>query len=237
MKIIICDDFVKDAEQAKNIISRQLNKRSYTIKIKSSQDIYVAVEEDLLKCDIMVMEIKFAEESIDGIKLGALINKKLPACQIIYYTNILEYATAVYENRHCYFLLKQDMEQVLPKAIEKAVDTYKKVAESEIIEITSKGYKCFISQKEIMYIERDDRLIQIHDVKKAYPCYMSLKQVEKKLSDDFVRCHGGYIVNLAHIVGVENLEICLRGGSKIPIGTRFYDEFKSRYLEYHVREI
>ena len=237
MKIIICDDFIKDAEQAKNIISRQLNKSSYTIKIKSSQDIYVAVEEDLLNCDIIVMEIKFAEENLDGIILGSLINKKLPACQIIYYTDILEYATAVYENRHCYFLLKQDMEQVLPKAIEKAVDTYKKVAESEIIEITSKGYKCFISQKEIMYIERDDRLIQIHDVKKAYPCYMSLKQVEKKLSDDFVRCHGGYIVNLAHIVGVENLEICLSGGSRLPIGTRFYDKFKSRYLEYHVREI
>ena len=63
------------------------------------------------------------------------------------------------------------------------------------------------------------------------------KQVEKKLSDDFVRCHGGYIVNLAYIVGIENLEICLRGGSRLPIGTRFYDEFKSRYLEYHVGEI
>lgn len=233
MKIIICDDNEKDAEQAKDIIGRCLDRNSYAIKIKSPQDIYVAAEEDLLKCDIMVMNVKFEEENLDGIILGSLINKKLPACQIIYYTNILEYAPVVYETRHCYFLLKQNMERILPKAINKALETYTKVIDDEIIEVLSNGHKCFISQSKIMYIERVNRLINIYDEKKVYPCYMSLKQVEKKLNACFVRCHGGYIVNLGQVIGVENLEISLKGGIKIPIGKSFDNQFKIRYLDYY----
>lgn len=233
MRIIICDDNVRDAEQAKAIISRQLDRNTHEIRIKSPQDVYVAAEEDLLKCDIVVLGVKFKEENLDGIVLGALINKKLPACQIIYYTRVLEYAPVVYETRHCYFLLKQNMEQILPKAINKALETYTKVIDDEIIEVLSNGYKCFILQSKIMYIERVNRRINIYDEKKTYSCYMSLKQVEKKLNSDFVRCHGGYIVNLGQVMGVENLEISLKNGIKIPIGKSFDNQFKIRYLEYY----
>ena len=100
MKIVVCDSSVSDANQAMEIVKGIVKNSGYEIKVISPQDVYVAVEEELLNCDIIILAIKFADEQFDGIELGKLINEKLPVCQIIYLTNIIEFAPMVYETRH-----------------------------------------------------------------------------------------------------------------------------------------
>ncbi len=232
MTLIICDDDIKDAEKAKECIEKQAMVKGFDVKIKTPQDVNIAVEEELFKCDILVMDIQYEGESFDGIELTKRINEKLPACQIIYLSNIIDFAPMVYDTNHCYFVMKENMDIMLPRAIAKAVESYNTMS-NDIIEFLSNGHKVYTSQSEIVYIERDDRVLNIHTLKKTYQCYTSLKKIESKLGSSFARCHGGFIVNLAYVSGIDGNQLYLKDGTKLPIGMRFYEEFKLRYLKYY----
>lgn len=232
MRVVICDDDIRDAEEARHIIENMTMANGFEIKIKTPQELRLLVEEELFECDVLVIDIMYEDEKYDGIELTRLINEKLPACQVIYLTNILDFAPMVYDTNHCYFVLKDNREIMLPRAMEKAIDA-SKTACNEVIEFLSNGHKVFMSQNEIVYIERDDRVLEIHTLKKTYPCYMSLKKIEDKLSTAFARCHGGFIVNISFVSGIEGNELYLKDGNKLPIGMRFYDDFKLKYLKYY----
>ncbi|MBR3833420.1 MAG: DNA-binding response regulator [Lachnospiraceae bacterium] len=232
MKLVICDDEIKDAQKANEIISKMPCAKEFEIKMRTPQDVMIAVEEDLFKCDILVMDIQYDEEQYDGIELTQLVNEKLPACQIIYLTNILDFAPFVYDTNHCYFVMKENIEIMLPRAMDKAIEGYKTIG-NDIIEFLSNGHKVFTSQSEIIYIERNDRVLNINTLKKTYPCYTSLRKIESKLGSSFARCHGGFIVNLAFVSGIDGTELYLKDGSKIPIGMRFFENFKMQYLKYY----
>ncbi len=233
MKIVVCDSSMNDAKQAMDIVKNTVKNNDYEVKVKSPQDVYVAVEEELLNCDIIILAIKFEDEQFDGIDLGRLINEKLPVCQIIYLTGIIEFAPLVYETRHCYFVMKNNMQKMLPRAIIKAIDSYNESVGYEILEFLSNGHKVFLAQKDIKYIERNDRLLIIHATKKSYPCYTSLKKLDIKLLPQFARCHGGFIVNLAFCNGMEKFEVSMSDGQVLPIGKSFYEEFKNKYLKFY----
>lgn len=232
MKLIICDDDIKDAKKANDILSTLPMLKDFDIKIKSPQDVNMAVEEDLFKCDILIMDIQYEGESFDGIELTRKINEKLPACQIIYLSNILDFAPSVYDTNHCYFVMKENMDIMLPRAITKAVESHNTIS-NDIIEFLSNGHKVYTSQSEIKYIERDDRLLNIYTLKKTYQCYTSLKKIESKLGSSFARCHGGFIVNLAYVSGIDGNQLYLKDGTIIPIGMRFFENFKLKYLKYY----
>ena len=232
MTLIICDDDVKDAERTKELVEQLPIVKDFDIKIKAPQDVSIAVEEELFKCDILVMDIQYEGEDYDGIDLTKRINDVLPACQIIFLSNILDFAPMVYETNHCYFVMKENMDIMLPRAIEKAVKSFNSSG-NDIIEFLSNGHKVYTSQSEIVYIERDDRVLNINTLKKTYQCYTSLKKIEENLGDCFVRCHGGFIVNLAYVSGIDGNQLYLKDGTQIPIGMRFFEDFKLKYLMYY----
>lgn len=232
MKLTICDDEIVDAEKASSIIKKTETYKDFEIEIRTPQDVMIAVEEDLFKCDILVMDIQFEGENYDGIQLTQMINEKFPTCRIVFLTNILDFAPFVYETNHCYFVTKENIDIMLPRAITKAVEDYNNV-QNEMIELITKSHKVFLPESEIVYIERQDRVLFVHTNNDRYPCYLSLKKMEGKLGNTFVRCHGGFIVNLSYVSGIVGTEVILKDGNKIPIGMRFFDSFKMKYLKYY----
>ncbi len=232
MRLVICDDDIKDANKAKDVVSNMNSTKGYEIKIKTPQEVKLALEEDLFKCDILIVDIQYEGEDYDGIVLTQLVNEKLPLCQVIYLTNILEFAPNIYDTNHCYFVLKENMDIMLNRAVEKAIEALKS-SNNDIIEFLSNGHKVYTSQGEIIYIERDDRVLNINTTKKTYQCYTSLKKLGNSLGSSFARCHGGFIVNLDYVSGIDGNEIYLKDGSKIPIGMRFFEDFKQKYLKYY----
>lgn len=231
MRIIICDDILEDAEKANKILKDKY--RHHSIEMMTPQDMLVAVEEDLLKCDIVILDIYFNDEKYDGIHIARRLNEKLPACQIIYLSAILDFAPDVYETRHCYFVMKDNMKIMLPRAVDKAENIYNEMFGRELVEFLSGGKKVVLAQKDIVYIERDNRILNIYTNRKIYPCYESLRKVEKRLSSCFARCHAGFIVNISYISGLEKEMCLLDDGKTLPIGKTFLSELKLKYLKYH----
>lgn len=234
MRVGICDDIKREMEMAEIFLktSKVVNTAEDTITLYSPEDILLDLDEQIFQCDIMIMDIEFEKNEYNGITLSRRINEQLPSCQIVYLTNILEFAPEVYETEHCYFVLKKNMEIMLPQAVQKAKNLFQKLLKQSVIELVSEGHTVFIMQKDIIYIERQQRKIVIHTKQKNYISYMSLSAFLKKVDDELVRCHGGYIVNLFHITYLRGDCIIMDDGEKIPVGKTYCGKVRHKYLIY-----
>lgn len=227
---------MQEAKQAQQVLLNS-GRKDLDIELILPEGMLFAVDCDVEKYDIVIMDIDFKNEQYNGIDLSRKINEKLPVSQIIYLTNYLEFAPEVYETRHCYFVLKANMELMLPRAVEKARLIVEETKEKEVLEVVCEGKATFIEEKAIQYIEKVQRTLQIHTQQKTYSCYLSLRTISKRLNALFVRCHGGYIVNLEHIQVVEKDSIQLDNQVEIPIGVTYEKEFRHQYLEYWSKRV
>lgn len=200
MKIIICDDERMDAERAKIILLSCKCVQEEDITILTPQEMHLGLEVQDIKCDIAIMDIEYENRQFNGITLSKELNKKLPLCQIIYLTWVLEFAP-------------------------------------EVIELRNHGKMMYIRQADIIYAERQDRIVQIHTAQGTYQCYQSLTKIMKLLGRNFLRCHGGYVVNYNYIDTVMRESVILSNGTEIPIGRTYRTSFHEQYMrmvEQHV---
>lgn len=232
MRIIICDDSIIEAEKTKEVlISNQLADEA-DITIFLPNDLRDEIERKSLLCDIAIMDIEFDAIPYNGINLSASINELLPSSQIIYLTNILEFAPDVYETKHCYFVLKSNMDLMLPRAVNKAVNIIQKSKEDAVMEIVCDGSRVLIPQHDIIYVERVQRKLTIHTEKSDYSFYSSLKKFLSQANSMFVRCHEAFVVNLDYVNVVKKDVVQMEGGRELPIGISFEKNFRTRYMNY-----
>lgn len=260
MIIAICDDEYREYEHINECVEnisriKELNSQIYNFipeelegfisKMEDSeQDTPVqennsSVQEKYDKApDIVIMDIEFNGVEYDGISLAKRLNVASPNTQIIYLTHILEFAPEVYETDHCYFVMKNNMEVMLPKAFDKALAIYNEQKHKKPLEIINEGHKILIAQDNICYIEKRQRQTIIHTQTDSFSCYDSITSIGKKLSDTIVRCHGGYLVNLSHITYLGGEKIVLGvSDTEIPIGKTYKEHIKHAYLKYWMRRM
>lgn len=232
MKILICDDDIKDAIKNKELIESIEKYSEYEVLLTTPNEMRISIDEKLLDCEIVIMDILFDNLDYDGISLSKLLNKNYPQCQIIYITQNLSYASDVYETNHCYFVVKENSKLTLPRAIDKAISQFEDSSKYEILDILSQGQHVFIKQCDILYIARIRRTVEIHTADSTYTTNESLSQLKDLLSSSFVRCHGGYIVNMEKVTSFSSSELVISSDIEIPIGRSYKKEFEINFLKY-----
>ena len=83
-----------------------------------------------------------------------------------------------------------------------------------------------IPYEQIFYFEAREKKVFLRVRGEEYPCYDTLEGLQEQVPDEFLRCHRGYLVNMAKVRRAqytENLlwlpdEICIpmsRGGKRL----------------------
>lgn len=255
MTIAICDDEKKECERIKEKVDNipGLKRMNYTVNVyepdefanmvsllegipEENSESFLTDEPD--RPDLVIMDIEFLGKDYDGIDLIKRLNKVSRNTQIIYLTHILEFAPEVYDTDHCYFVMKNNMDIMLEKAFDKALDIYTAVQKQRPLEIMCEGHKMFVLQTDIRYIEKLQRQTVIHTDSSSFACYDSITSMCRKLSDNIIRCHGGYLVNLSHITYMGGDKIVLDvPDTEIPIGKTYKEQTKQAYLKYWMKRM
>ena len=76
-----------------------------------------------------------------------------------------------------------------------------------------------IRYRDICYLEAQDKLVNLCLGRKLVAVRGSLAAFERELSEDFIRCHRGYIVNRRYIESLDrkNLLLSLKDGQQLPV--------------------
>lgn len=89
---------------------------------------------------------------------------------------------------------------------------------SKSIFVKEKGRHVRVDVDDILYFENVSDYVRIHTKEKQHLIYSTLKNVDAKLtSEQFLRVHRSYIVNLEKIVDIEEYTLVI-GRTVIPIG-------------------
>ena len=121
MKLAICEDNPSHYEIIHTILQKYPPGAFEITHFTSGDEFLRAAAENGCPYSIVLTDIDLGSDAVNGISLAEKINHISPDTQIIFISQYLQYATAVYETEHAYFIHKQQMEKYLPLALRDSV--------------------------------------------------------------------------------------------------------------------
>lgn len=147
--------------------------------------------------DILFLDIELI--SMTGIEVGSYIRNNLEnnGMQIIYISGNVAYARQLFKTQPLDFLVKPIAQRQIEEVLERAL----KIIEKKNLRFE---FQCgkeyfYVPMGNIVYFVSQGRKVKIITTKSSYEFYGRLKDISKKLSEDFITIHQSYIVNKTYI--------------------------------------
>ncbi|MDC7288787.1 LytTR family DNA-binding domain-containing protein [Blautia schinkii] len=232
--LIFCDD---DEAQVKQVSARVVDycrkKKEYETEAVLCTDeraLFKALQDAPEEKVIVFLDICMRDQQDGGIRLARKINKRYPHALVVYITGYLQFVSDVYETEHCYFILKDELEERLPVLFEKIIPALIKPKEEWLnLYVGSKMHR--IAQHDILYLERDLRKTKINlrngDILVTGE---KLDELFEQLNTDyFIRSHNSFIVNLNYVREVNRQYLVLSNGAVVNVSRSYAAEVRRRF--------
>lgn len=231
--ILIVEDEKLVANGLAEMVESINNNIEITITGYAEEALYYArsIEYDAFLLDIQLKDYSGLELAKEIREMG---NYKLTP--IIFITAIPTRELIAFKEIHCYdYIVKPFKEEEVKKAL-KTIINYgiKKEDRKNSIKFKQKDYSYVIVQDEIIYIEAKYGDLVVNTIKEKIDISRyTLKEIMDNLSDNFVQCHRGYIINTGYVEKIDKIndDVYLRGIEfPIPIGRRYKEFLRSKGL-------
>ncbi|MDX1939211.1 MAG: LytTR family DNA-binding domain-containing protein [Saprospiraceae bacterium] len=183
------------------------------------------------EADLIFLDINLPQ--LSGMQLAGLLADKY---QIIFTTAYSEYAVESYELNAIDYLLKPITFERFIKSAQKArsILNENKIPNNKTEEPTNAAFfvktgkavvkLCF---EKIHYIEALGDYAVFHLQNEKHVVYKRMKELEATLPEQFCRIHNSYIVNMNHIIKIEDKQIYI-GSNELPISEKYHFDFWER---------
>lgn len=231
MKLSVCDDNTEYLTYLTEQITNICGERGITASIDtfSPEELSERLKQRNFDYDIIFLDIRM--NTYDGISLAKRINDIDLSCSIVFVSNYLNLATEVYDVRHTYFILKSELEQRLPLALDRALNNVSQDLAGQIT-ITSNSHKIRLQADNILYAEvYGHRLTIYYSGDKSFHTYQTLKWLHRQLPY-FIKIHSSYLVNPTYILSLGNGVCALTNGTSLPNSRSYAKKAAEDYSRY-----
>lgn len=204
LNFVLCDD--------NQIALNKLSKMLESIFIKNNIDACIKLETTLAQdvldfankesVDVLLLDINL-NSNISGCDIADIIRKKNKNIYIIFTTGHLEYALIAYKYKTFDYLPKPIVKDRLEETI---LRLEKDLKSSNPKFIRLDNNKTIINADEINYIKKDGMKLVFCSKSRSYETYSSFNKIKSCLSENFVRCHKSFIVNINNIASVNSTD-------------------------------
>lgn len=233
VNIAVCDDeafffdFVYDL-----IINTCSDKDIKLFSYTNKNDFNAMFSQNRSFFDIIILDICMPD--INGIDFAAYIRKYNTNCRIIFLTNYVDYATDIFESEPTSFVLKERAAELLPKAIDRAINQLESTVNFPISINKSGGGTVIIDANDILYCERILRETIIHTEQKVISSSDDLHDMEKLLRvyPSIHRCHRSYLINFKYVKEWISTGVIMTDKSNIPISRTYANRIGDKFSLY-----
>jgi len=235
LKIAVCDDEQELASELGEALGAILG----NLKVRGEIDLYFSAD-DLCRrlkagaaYDMLYLDIRFAENEINGIQAGHLIREALDntLIAIVFISWEKEYAHEVFDLHPLHFLPKP-----LPyDKIEQTIKTHLKLSGiSSGVFTWQKGRNSFkVRVHDIVYLENRERKVIMHFADgSSNEFYGSLKALydEQLQNFDFLFIHASYLVNYDYVTEANYDSLLVKGiPALLPVSKNRRGEIRRQY--------
>lgn len=214
IRVAILDDEEKIGEQIEAIAKEYLKETKAVYEIKRYQypEELIWDLEDKKYYDIFLLDI---EMEINGLEVARRVRELYLEPYIVFVTSFVKYSVRGYEYGAYRYILKDEMEEKLPEALEfMCRELESRVYDQYVIE-SKYGIKK-IDYKDIFYIWVEGKYTFFYTRNGEASERKSLVEIYKELNaPEFIYADRKHIVNLQHIMMIEKNELVMRNGEKI----------------------
>ena len=213
IKIAIVEDESMYANQLKEYLEQyeKENGEAFDITIYSDGDEIVHKYRAQFDIILMDVEMKF----MDGMSAAEEIRKVDTEVVIIFITNMAQYAIRGYAVDALDYVLKPVSYFAFSQRLARAIGRMKK-REKKTISVNVKGGTVRLDVANVYYIESQGHNLIFHTSSGEYESSGTMKEVEDKLTPlNFFRGNKGYLMNLAHVDGVQEGCAMIKGEALI----------------------
>lgn len=236
MKLVICDDNLKDLNELESLLIKYGNHRSdicFEIEKFSDASTLLHKLQHSEAADIYILDIIMSQ--ITGIDLGNEIRKNNALSIIIYVTTSDVFAMDAYNIHALRYLLKPIEENIFFEALDYTLSHMAARSDSVYVVKTKAGLKSIL-YSQIEYIENSSRKLKIYltngeKVTSIYIRESFEKEIEELInSKNFVYVHKSFLINMNYVRTVLQNTVVMDSGINIPISKKKYSDVKREYL-------
>ena len=199
------------------------------------KDIDIAyVDIDIFLADIEINDP--AKDSVNGINVAEKMKRENPRVQIIFVSAHHKYAQDIFEAEPVWYIQKPFSEETLKRSVDKALINLNRYSE-EFYTVSVGNEINRIEYRKIIYIESNKRMVRLVTESGDFKFYSKLADVKKELSDDFIRVHQSFVVNMSHIKKFDSNVITMSDGSLIPVSRSRIRESLNSYTMFLGRKL
>lgn len=192
------------------------------------------------KPEIVLLDIELApDESLNGIEIARILYGFNPNTYFVFITGYSSYAVDSFSVHPYDYILKPIKKERVIEVISvlsgKVARRQAARKSADKIIIKSRTETLFISPRDIVFIEKQDKCTLIHTRNKVYEINQTLSEFENVLGDNFLRAHKSYIVNMDKIsrvmeIGNRSYQIEFYGYNKVALMSRYkYEEHRDMF--------
>lgn len=231
MNIVICDDNMEDAKKLYCCLKKEDLLNTWNIEICSCKENVLSIL-NTKTVQLLFMDIELEDDN--GIDTAMEVRKKNEDILLVFYTNYEQY---VFDSLPCGvfdFLRKPIVQSRLSALMKRAENSVRK--KYGFITVQSKTGLTKILLSNLIYIEGYHRKLTWYTTQGTYESIGKLNIVENQIEDyGFLRCHQGFLVNMAFIQRITDREIVTSTDLHIEISVRKKQECLQTFNKYLLR--
>ena len=202
IRLIIAEDDPQCYAQLEQFLSDYSRETGQAFRITHYDNGEDLVEHYKPEYDLLLLDVDMP--FIDGMTAAGHIRRVDPEVVIVFVTSLAQYAIQGYSVNALDYILKplsyfsfsQRLTRVL-RHIRSKTDSY--------VTVAVKGGTLKLNVEDIYYIERLGHQLMLHTRDGIQAASTSIQDMEELLEGrGFFRCHKGYLVNLAHVSGIQD---------------------------------
>ena len=238
MKVVICDDSLRDLSNIEKILLTYQSNHSGTYfdieKFSDASVLSKRIEENQL-ADIYLLDMIMMPTT--GLDLGRQLRSLGNESAIIYITTSDDFALDAYSVHAIRYLLKPISQEKLFEAIDYAL-AYTKISIDTPYLLKTREGLVTIPHSKIEYIENVSRTLEIHrtdgKVLKGLFIRRSFEEEIGSLLEErrFIQVHKSFLVNLNYVQQLSKNCIIMESGTYIPVSQKRAATVKNEYLSF-----
>ncbi|MBE5924154.1 MAG: response regulator transcription factor [Lachnospiraceae bacterium] len=224
IRIGVCEDDEKQANDIREIIERALFKRTeYEIKTyKSGEQLVQDIDNGDFAIDLLLLDINMNQ--LNGLEVAGYIRKNTIDVDIIFVTVSGEHVYEGYTYRAFSYLLKSNIEQRLDSELNRYMDERERV--DVCLEVSVNGTVMKLPIGKIFYLESNARKVIAHMSGEDVEFYSKLDDLEEILSQTgFLRIHQSYLINELFVDAVSRESVIVNKVT-IPMSRKYYERLR-----------
>jgi len=244
--VVIADDEAPAREELAYLIE-QIPEVTQVIQATGGMDAIKKVKEH--DPDLLFLDMEMPD--LNGLQVAEIIHELSPQVKVVFSTAYDQYAVDAFKLRAFHYILKPyDDNDVLGvfRELRRAGTEPARPAGSAADNETAKSQQnpCvklaleieggikYISPKDIIYISKEGKHVQVHTREKAYEVAYTLQDLEQRLEPyGLFRCHKSYLIQMEAIIelkswvnGAYNVKMSDTQQSMIPVSRNYVKELR-----------